>query len=538
MQSSGTFAFEKQATSLNDLEIVRKIVEREGCLEALEQLLTNKYKKNQTQLLSPNSKAVATPAPMVVQGLIDQLRSVSLYIVEAVEKWKTNNSTNVFQWRKLNYFVKMAHDLDFLADRAVYVDALRTLRLKRNPFLSPIHLDHAALRESSPAVALALGEWVGNVSMKRVFFASQALLRELEADLHRQGLVKVQNSSSSLADNDSTENPEQTLALVVPSVIAASVLKQHTMVTSSTPTKVHWSHQNVKIPGVILKSSGPTSNSLCPPSQLPENPLEAMQQDISLTKELILHAEHEVGALREDLAVLQEKLNDTTLPEKRRKLQNKIGTLINEMKFRSGDVYMRKNELRRKESVFRLACDQSRSSHKQSGSISFSIRSNEESIGQDSDPNHHKHQPSDALDAVLQEDELHRQKIVEKFAALARMKAKPKHQQLKSPRHSTSKLSSQTARHFCSPQVDSLHQMSPDQVQSFIDSLELGSSVGALFKNRGIDGALLGQANESDLEELGVSIRLHRVRILEAVEGMKAKRVPVVTAQDFGNAIL
>lgn len=512
-QSCGAFTFEKQATSLNDLEIVRKIVEREGCLEALEQLLTSKHKKNQAQLLSPNAKAVATPAPMVVQGLIDQLRTVSLYIVEAVEKWKANNQMNVFQWRKLNYFVKMSHDLDFLAERAVYVDALRTLRLQRNPFLSPIHLDHAALREPSPAVALALGEWVGNVSMKRVFFASQALLRELEADSQRQDLMKARNSSPSFGESDSMGNPDQSLALVVPSAIAASVLKQNSIMTSATPTKVHWSHQSVKIPGMTVKSS---SKVLCTPSQIPEDPLEAMQQDISLSKELILHAEHEVGALREELAVLQEKLNANTLPEKRRKLQNKIGTLTNEMKFKSGDVYMRKNELRRKESVFRLACDRSRGT-KHSGPISYSVRSSDESTVQDCDP---QHQPSDALDAVLQEDELHRQAIVEKFAALARMKAKPKQQQqqqLKSPHHSTSKLSAQAARQFCSPQVVGLHQMTPDQVQAFIDSLELGSSVGALFKDRGIDGALLAQANESDLEELGVSIRLHRVRILEAI---------------------
>lgn len=511
-QSCAAFAFEKQATSLNDLEIIRKIVEREGCLEALEQLLTSKHKKSQA--LSPNAKAVATPAPMVVQGLIDQLRTVSLYIVEAVEKWKASNQMNVFQWRKLNYFVKMTHDLDFLAERAVYVDALRTVRLQRNPFLSPIHLDHAALRESSPVVALALGEWVGNVSMKRVFFASQALLRELEADSQRQGLMTAHNSSSSLGASDSMGNPEQSLALVVPSAISASVLKQHSIMASATPTKVHWSHQSVKIPGMTVKSAGPTSKLICTP---PEDPLEAMQQDISLSKELILHAEHEVGALREDLAVLQEKLNDTTLPEKRRKLQNKIGTLTNEMKFKSGDVYMRKNELRRKESVFRLACDRSRG-NKHSGPIAFSVRSHDESIDQNCEP---KHQPSDALDAVLQEDELHRQAIVEKFAALARMKAKPKQQQLKSSHPSTSKLSAQAARQYCSPQVVSLHQMSPDQVQTFIDSLELGSSVGALFKNRGIDGVLLGQANENDLEELGVSIRLHRVRILEAIGGIR-----------------
>lgn len=52
-------------------------------------------------------------------------------------------------------------------------------------------------------------------------------------------------------------------------------------------------------------------------------------------------------------------------------------------------------------------------------------------------------------------------------------------------------------------------------VQNFLDSLGLDNgSYGANFRAQGIDGALLVQATDQDLEELGVTIRLHRVRIL------------------------
>uniref|UniRef100_K3WHG1 SAM domain-containing protein n=1 Tax=Globisporangium ultimum (strain ATCC 200006 / CBS 805.95 / DAOM BR144) TaxID=431595 RepID=K3WHG1_GLOUD len=59
--------------------------------------------------------------------------------------------------------------------------------------------------------------------------------------------------------------------------------------------------------------------------------------------------------------------------------------------------------------------------------------------------------------------------------------------------------------------------MTPERVAAFIDSLELGSEYGAAFLQQRIDGAMLQQATHGDLEELGVSLRLHRVRILDAI---------------------
>jgi hypothetical protein len=80
--------------------------------------------------------------------------------------------------------------------------------------------------------------------------------------------------------------------------------------------------------------------------------------------------------------------------------------------------------------------------------------------------------------------------------------------------------------------------MTVDGVQQFVDSLGLGlaplsastASVsastsrltyGALLKAQGIDGALLAAATDRDLEELGVTLRLHRVRILDAVRAAR-----------------
>lgn len=84
------------------------------------------------------------------------------------------------------------------------------------------------------------------------------------------------------------------------------------------------------------------------------------------------------------------------------------------------------------------------------------------------------------------------------------------------------------------PETPPMRHMTVDDVQRFVDALGLGLAplsastastssstsrltFGALFKAQGIDGALLAAATDRDLEELGVTLRLHRVRILDAV---------------------
>ena len=60
--------------------------------------------------------------------------------------------------------------------------------------------------------------------------------------------------------------------------------------------------------------------------------------------------------------------------------------------------------------------------------------------------------------------------------------------------------------------------MSAVEVAAFVDRLGMGAAYGALFRARGIDGHLLLQATEQDLEELGMDLRLHRVKLLEEIQ--------------------
>ncbi|TYZ65383.1 hypothetical protein PybrP1_008755 [[Pythium] brassicae (nom. inval.)] len=509
LRSSAFFAFEKQAASLGDLEIVRKIVEREGCLEALEQLLRSASASRKIQAATTceieqdyayayPQRSVATASPMVVQSLLEQLRSVSVQIVEAIEQWRASTGTQVFQWRQLNYLLKMTSDLDFLAAMAPAVervDALQHLRLERNPFLAPLHLDHPALREKTSDAAVQLGLWVGSVDMRRLFHACKVLLRELETQRKKQQLAHATQEAADEADGCddslSTRDPDgPTMAPVDPSVLAAS--KQSIAMTRSR-------------------------------QDAPRDRKEEMRRDVELSRELILHAEHELGAIREEVAILQAKLAEALAqPERRRKLQNKIGGLVNALKFRSGDLFQRRNDLHRKEAVYRVACERGGGGGEAPAS-----------------PPERSHPYLRAVEGVMKEDELRRQEIVEKFMALAKMRVsaastsrqKVREVHLSRRRASPSKNCStnpsrqQRANDGNTSSGDnlspSLSDMTPDEVAAFVDSLDLGSAHGAQFKAQGIDGALLLQATDRDLDELGVSLRLHRVRILEAVQSAR-----------------
>ncbi|KAF1333482.1 Calcium/calmodulin-dependent protein kinase, partial [Globisporangium splendens] len=186
-----------------------------------------------------------------------------------------------------------------------------------------------------------------------------------------------------------------------------------------------------------------------------------MRQDVALCEELILHAEHELGAIREEIAIPQEKLNANITPlseTKRRALQIKIGALTNTLKFKSGDLYQRKNELRRKEAVLhqRLNDQQHGGRTTRSRRSRASLSSPHHQVDADADGDDaNPHPYLKTVERAMQEDELHRHDIVEKY--------------------------------------------------------------GAAFLKQRIDGAMLRQATDGDLEELGVSLRLHRVRILDAV---------------------
>lgn len=260
--ASAFFTFEKQTTSLSDLEIVRKIVEREGCLEALEQLLTSsaaaasrkstaRASSSEIEQVYPYTypqRSMATTSPMVLQSLLEQLRSVSVQIIEAIEQWRATNQMQVFQWRQTNYLLKMTSDLDFLASlppAVARVDALQSLRLERNPFLATLHLDHPALREKTPDAAVLLGLWVGNVDMRRVFYGCKVLLRELEMEQKKQRLARgASDEDDSFGDPLSARDLGCAAVAVDPSVLAASK-HQSEQPLSSTSTRVRWSNQDV-----------------------------------------------------------------------------------------------------------------------------------------------------------------------------------------------------------------------------------------------------------------------------------------------------
>ncbi|EEY64259.1 uncharacterized protein PITG_02803 [Phytophthora infestans T30-4] len=429
----------------HDLDIVRKIVEREGCLEALQQLLGAASKPQQPRI-SGISKA-----PIVFQSVIDQLRSVSVQIVEDIDQWqqmqKAKAQAIAFKWRGVNYLLKMTADLDFLTSfRGVaLLESLQVLRLMQNPFLAHMHLDHPILRESDPESAVQVfGNWVGDVSIRRVFSASKLLLREREAETRRR-LEQAPEQRYPL----STDEVNNDSAAVAP-------IKSQQR-TSSTRAKVRYLNQD----------HSETSLGTAPASTSSRE--AAMREDIALSREFIAQAERELGAMRDDLAALQARLDDTILPDKRRRLQVRIGSLVNDFKFRSGDMYQRRNDLKRKETIYRTIRER---------------RGSEKTYSQ-------------LFEAALLEDEQVRNDLVLRVNA------------------SLSKARVDEHKRGAASSTPNIEQWGVREVQSFLDSLGLDDgSYGADFRDQGIDGALIAQATDRDLEELGVNIRLHRVRIL------------------------
>ncbi|ETM34103.1 hypothetical protein L914_18742 [Phytophthora nicotianae] len=479
-----------------DLDIVRKIVEREGCLEALQQLLAEAQKPQQPRI-SGISKA-----PLVFQSVIDQLRSVSVQIVEDTDQWQQKQKAKAqatnFKWRGVNYLLKMTADLDFLVSfRGVpLLESLQVLRLTQNPFLAHMHLDHPILREEDQESAVEVfGNWVGDVSIRRVFSASKLLLREREAEARRRHIRMEQASESS--DPLSTDNDPA--AGVVPT--------EPQQRTSSTQAKVRFVSQNGD--GASLGTAPASTKSR----------EAAMREDIVLSRELIAQAEHELDAMRDDLAALQVRLDDAVLPDKRRQLQIRIGSLVNDFKFRSGDVYQRRNDLKRKKAAYHAMKDRIGPDGDRKGSVKS--------------PSHfpiaselmHRYQKekiySFLFEKALLEDEQVRNDLVLRVNAALSNAGVNEHKRsvrLSTPSRrlhkASEELQNQQLEAHCEDTL-SMEQWGVYEVQSFLDSLGLDDgSYGVDFRAQGIDGALLAQATDRDLEELGVGIRLHRVRIL------------------------
>ncbi|KAG7377684.1 hypothetical protein PHYPSEUDO_011156 [Phytophthora pseudosyringae] len=482
-----------------DLDIVRRIVEREGCLEALQQLLGAAKKPHQARI-SGISKA-----PMVFQSVIDQLRSVSVQIVEDIDQWqqtqKAKAQATSFKWRGVNYLLKMTADLDFLSSfRGVaLLESLQVLRLTHNPFLALMHLDHPALREEDPESAVQLlGNWVGDVSMRRVFPASKLLFHEREAEARRRQIR---------LGRQVPENPEPVRAVHETdsdSVAAVAPFESSEQQQQRTRSKVHFVHEN----SAVLLGTAPASS----------NPRDAaMREDIAFSRELITQAEHEIGAMRDELAALQARLEDATFPDKRHRLQTRIGNLVNDLKFRSGDLYQRKNELKRKEAIYRATKDRRGSGGDPRGLARSQAQS---PPTREPTPCKRKERVYSSLfeTALLEDEQIRNDLVLRVNASLSKAKV-DEHKRgmgLSTPnRQQQTKSSEQVQSQQLEVRGEDMEQWGVREVQTFLDSLGLDNgSYGANFRSQGIDGALLVQATDRDFEELGVSIRLHRVRIL------------------------
>ena len=70
-----------------------------------------------------------------------------------------------------------------------------------------------------------------------------------------------------------------------------------------------------------------------------------------------------------------------------------------------------------------------------------------------------------------------------------------------------------------------LASLLPDQVVRLIGHLELGAYAPTI-QTMGITGAELVDVTDGDLIELGITIRLHRTRLLKSIADLKARGVP------------
>lgn len=577
------FAYEVPSTSLGDLEIARKIVEREGCIEALQHLIKGSItatgdpaksdnitqssnQPNELEVVTgycyagprsirsgrPSMSAVAggTPAvaPPVLQSVLDQLRVVGIQIVEMITKWRRSTSgAQTYQWRGLNYLHKMTTDLNFLASITTTFESLRAIRLEHNPLLSPLHLDHHLLRrevqregitpEMITQLQQLLPDGVSNgigIDRIRIFEASKVLAGELMSERRRGHLQNLadQFACSTEGNHDDRENDE----LESPSSGAPK----------STTRRVHWSHRPVTFP---FQTSHASAN------------VNEINEEVTVARELLVQAEYELGALREQIAKIQQQLREEEEglvpplpPDKRRRLKTRISSMTNDLKFRSGDVFQRRNELRRRENaVAHLTASikkplkqkqtQPSIAGQQNTQGNLLIRDDEAQIcstleswslvGLDN--------PA-LLEAALQQDELRRHEIVNKFTA-EKTAASTAVRQRAGSAPAVARRSATGNKGGIQPAIKhpaeltsgavQITQMNVDDVLQFIDSLALGIvpgmatiadasssqlTFGGLFKAQGIDGSMLATATDRNLEELGVYLRLHRIRILQAVQ--------------------
>ncbi|KAH9113290.1 hypothetical protein AeMF1_012494 [Aphanomyces euteiches] len=400
------YASNKHATSAQaalEMQSIRAIIEREACLEALQQLAT--------EFANPMSK---TRPWKLVHNLTLQYRKASVETIEAIRKWQLAHGHAVasFMWKKTNYLHKMTTDCAFFSTAK---EMLRDLDypLESNPLLAPVTLDDPLLREQDNPMALlqaarrrCTDNVVGGVEIDRICAALKCLF--VEVNLHPPGMESESNNDS----------------------------------------------------GSVAPSESPP--------QLPDEPAtmdktQQMQNHLDHAKQAVARMEQERQELKTQMQQLQTKMEAATTPNKLRTMQTKYSAWNNELKSLMGELYKRRNELARLDAAFKM--HRSSTTKKKPASVI-----NEE------------------LHQVVQADCAARDRL------LASLELPP------------------PPSGACA-----LEEMTPAAVADMVRGLGLEAAAEKL-QAMSIDGGLLSISTDADLQEIGIDIRLHRVKILRHVE--------------------
>ncbi|RHZ01901.1 hypothetical protein DYB37_001584 [Aphanomyces astaci] len=382
-----------------EMHAIRMIIEREACLEALEQL-ADEFASIQTKKARPWK---------LVQNLTRQYRKASVAAVEGIRKWQVGIGTPdaVFLWKQSNYLHKMCTDTESIISH---------LTGSNNPLLAPISLTDPLLHEDDAALLEGLrraekkmddeqGKGAG-VEVERLCAAMQSLFAELQH-------VHVVDRPSSAA----------------PSLASAAT--------------------SVKKPVTRDESTLDTTSA-------------TMQRHLDHARQVLVTMEGRRKELVEQMQIVQTKMDNTSTmaPSKTRALQTKYGAWNNELKGLMGDMFKRRNELMRQEAAFKMHT--AKMKPKAPALINKDLQ--------------------DAVEA----DRLVRDK------RLASLQPSSKQQ---------------------------LSSMTEADVYDLIKALGLESAAEKL-RSMGIDGGLLAVSTDADLIEVGVAIRLHRVKILRHVQSL------------------
>ncbi|OQR83023.1 hypothetical protein ACHHYP_15243 [Achlya hypogyna] len=223
-------------------------------------------------------------------------------------------------------------------------------------------------------------------------------------------------------------------------------------------------------PAVIENQELPQELPSIPEFPLNHEPAALAPHDkLLLMKVHLDHAKAKLQSLEADrtdltarMADVAAKIENTTLPSKLRLLQNSLGALNNSLKALSGEIFQRRNELTRQQAAYRLQASKTKR------------------------PRPHI---SIELDYVVAEDQRARDELVAELQNTAPAQQAP----------------------------STLEYMNESQVYEFIKELGLQTCAEKL-RNMGIDGPLLAVSTDQDLQELGIEVRLQRVKILREVE--------------------